>query len=106
MLNGLPLDANALARDAYREVEPAGHFLGCAHTMANYETAYYDAVLSDSENVESWEEGGAKSAERRAFERWKNLLDLYEPPSIEPAVDEALTDYIARRKQELPDAWY
>jgi trimethylamine--corrinoid protein Co-methyltransferase len=62
LLSGLPLDDNALARDAYAEVEPAGHFLGCAHTMANYETAFYEAALSDSESLDA-----AKDEELRAY---------------------------------------
>ena len=106
MLVGMSSDANAQARDAYHEVEPAGHFLGCAHTMANYQTAFYESALSDSENVESWEERGAKDMQTRAYERWTGLLADYEAPPIDPAVDEELLDYIARRKRELPDAWY
>jgi trimethylamine---corrinoid protein Co-methyltransferase len=90
MLGGLPLDDNALARDAYAEVEPAGHFLGCSHTMANYETAYYDAQLSDSNNVEQWEEDGGKDMARRAYERWNRLLKDYEEPTLDPAKDEEL----------------
>ena len=106
MLGGLALDDNALAKDAYHEVEPAGHFLGCAHTMANYETAYYDATMSDSESVESWQERGSKDAAQRAFERWNALLDDYQAPAMDQAVDDALLDYVARRKEALPDAWY
>ncbi len=106
LLSGMPVDDDALARDAYEEVEPSGHFLGCAHTLRNYETAFYDATMSDSENVESWEERGAKDAQQRAFERWQKMLQDYEAPPIDPAVDEALRDFVARRKDELPDAWY
>ena len=106
LLSGMPMDDNALARDAYEEVEPSGHFLGCAHTLRNYETAFYDAVMSDSENVESWEERGAKDAQERAFDRWQQMLRDYEAPPIDRAVDEALKDFVARRKHELPDAWY
>jgi trimethylamine--corrinoid protein Co-methyltransferase len=106
MLGGLPLDDNALARDAYAEVEPAGHFLGCSHTMANYETAYYDAKLSDSENVESWEEQGSKDMARRAYDRWNQLLEEYEAPPLDEAKDEELVAYIEKRKSEIPDAWY
>ena len=106
VLEGLPLDENALARDAYAEVEPAGHFLGCGHTMRNYQTAFYEAALSDSENVESWEERGSKDMERRAFDRWNQLLKAYEAPPLDPGVDEALKDFVARRKSELPDSWY
>jgi trimethylamine--corrinoid protein Co-methyltransferase len=106
MLGGLPLDDNALARDAYSEVEPAGHFLGCSHTMANYETAYYDAKLSDSENVESWEEQGSKDTARRAYDRWNQLLKDYEAPPLDEAKDEELRAYMDKRKAEIPDAWY
>ncbi len=106
MLRGMPLDDNALARDAYREVEPSGHFLGCAHTMENYETAYYDAVLSDSESFEQWTEKGSKDAMARAYERWNALLDAYQPPPMDEAVDEALCDFIARRKAAAEDKWY
>jgi trimethylamine--corrinoid protein Co-methyltransferase len=106
LLGGLPLDDNAFARDAYAEVEPGGHFLGCAHTMANYETAYYDAVLSDSENVESWEEQGAKDMARRAYERWNRLLKEYPGSTLDAAKDEELRTWIEKRKAEIPDAWY
>lgn len=106
MLSGMPIDDNALARDAYREVEPASHFLGCSHTMANYETAYYEAVLSDSNNVEQWQEAGSKDAARRAYDRWNQLLKDYQAPPLDPAKDEALLEYIAKRKAEIPDAWY
>ena len=106
LLSGMPMDDDALARDAYEEVEPSGHFLGCAHTLRNYETAFYDATMSDSENVENWEERGAKDAQQRAFNRWQQMLQEYEAPPIDRAVDEALKDFVARRKHELPDAWY
>jgi len=106
MLGGLPLDANALAREAYAEVEPAGHFLGCGHTMANYETAYYDALLSDSNNVEQWEEDGGKDMARRAYERWNRLLQDYPGSTLAADRDEELCAYIERRKREIPDAWY
>ena len=106
LLAGVETDDNALGTDAYADVEPAGHFLGSAHTMRNYETAYYDAVLSDSESFEQWTERGGKDTAERAFERWNALLRDYEAPPLDPAVDEALRDFIDRKKQSMPDAWY
>lgn len=106
VLAGLDTSDEAMARDAYGEVEPAGHFLGCAHTMRNYQTAFYEPVLSDSENVESWEEGGEKDMRQRAYERWTGMLERYEAPIIDQSTDEALKDYVARRKSEIPEAWY
>jgi trimethylamine--corrinoid protein Co-methyltransferase len=106
VLRGFSTDADALGADAYGDVEPGGHFLGSAHTLAHYKTAFYEARLSDSNSVEQWEEQGSKDAARRAFERWNRLLAEYEPPPLDPARREALEDYVARRKAALPDAWY
>jgi len=106
LLGGLEVDDNSLARDAYEEVDAGGHFLGSSHTMRNYKTAFYEPALSDSENVESWEEKGSTDMRTRAYERWNTLLNQYEPPPIDEATDEALNDFVARRKSELPDAWY
>lgn len=106
VLAGLDVSDEALARDAYGEVAPAGHFLGCAHTMRNYQTAFYEPALSDSENVESWEEGGSQDMRSRAHARWTGMLERYERPAIDPAKEEELRAYVARRKSEIPEAWY
>ncbi len=103
---GLDTSDDAFARDAYDEVDAGGHFLGCAHTMRNYQTAFYEPKLSDSENVESWEEGGSKDMRRRAFERWNQMLSEYQPPAMDEAKKDELAAYVAKRKEEIPDAWY
>ncbi|WP_424988479.1 trimethylamine methyltransferase family protein [Microbulbifer sp. S227A] len=103
---GLDTTDDALARDAYGEVEPGGHFLGCGHTMRNYQTAFYDSRLSDSENVESWEDAGSQDMRARAHARWKQMLRDYQEPPIDVALREELAAFVARRKEELPDAWY
>ena len=93
MLDGLKLDDNAMARDAYHEVEPAGHFLGCDHTMRNYETAFYEAALSDSDSFEQWESAGASDAATRAFDRWQQMLKDYEAPPMDESVRESLDEF-------------
>lgn len=103
---GLDVSDDAFARDAYGEVDAGGHFLGCAHTMRNYQTAFYEPKLSDSENVESWEEGGSCDMRARANIRVKQMLADYQPPPIEDATREALEAFVAKRKEDLPDAWY
>ncbi|WP_170468803.1 trimethylamine methyltransferase family protein [Ruegeria arenilitoris] len=106
LTQGLDTSDDAFARDAYGEVDAGGHFLGCGHTMRNYQTAFYEPKLSDSENVESWEEGGSKDMRRRAYERWNAMLNEYQPPTMDEAKKEKLAAYVARRKEEIPDAWY
>ncbi len=106
MLSGLTLDDNAMARSAYEEVEPAGHFLGCTHTMKNYQTAFYDARLADSDNFEQWVEKGAKDAAQRAYEHWNKILNEFNAPDLDVAKDEEIKEFIKKRKSQLPDAWY
>ena len=106
MLHGLEIDDNALAIDAYAEVEPSGHFLGCGHTMRNYETAFYEAQMSDNNSFEQWEEGGGQDSAQRAFKRWNTMLEEYQQPLLDEARDEELRDYVSRRKREIPEAWY
>ena len=74
--------------------------------MRNYETAFYEAPLSDSESCEQWEENGSKDANVRANERVKKMLKEYEEPPIDQGIKEELQTYVAKRKEELPDAWY
>jgi len=89
-----------LGLDAMREVGPGGHYFGAAHTLARYETAFYQPILSDWRNWESWSQDGALDATQRANRIWKQLLAEYEEPAMEPAIREELTAFIARRKAE------
>jgi trimethylamine--corrinoid protein Co-methyltransferase len=100
-LEPFEVDAETLALDAIREVGPGGHFFGSEHTMERYETAFYAPLLSDWSNYETWLEAGSINTEQRANRIWKQLLAEYEQPPIDPAIDEALADYVARRKREI-----
>ncbi len=106
MIQGLDVTDEAFARDAYREAGPGQAFFGARHTLAHFETANYVSELPDPGAYETWMENGAPDAQRRANARWKAMLDAYEPPAIDPGVDEALRDFMARRKAETPDRWY
>ncbi len=102
----LETQSEDFARDAYGEVAPGGHFLGSAHTMRNYKTAFYEPALSDSENVESWEDGGSQDMRVRAHHKWKHMLNTYQAPDIDIAIKEELEAFVMMKKQSLPDAWY
>ena len=104
LLEGVDLSDNGQALGAIREVGPGKHFLGCAHTQANFETAFYRSPLADNNSVEQWEAEGAQDMAKRANTYWKKQLAQYEPPPIDPAVDEALLDYMNRRKASFPDS--
>ena len=97
----LTIDDDTMGLDAMREVGPGGHFFGAAHTMARYETAFYEPMLSDWRNYKAWEEAGSVTATRRAHALYKRVLADYEPPPIDPATKDALDDFVARRKREI-----
>jgi trimethylamine---corrinoid protein Co-methyltransferase len=105
-MGGMALDDNALALDAFREVGAGKHFFGSAHTLANYETAYWESAVADNNSFEQWRDEGMKDAAQRAAARVKTLLAEYEGPKLDPAVEEELADFVRRRKAELPDEWY
>jgi trimethylamine--corrinoid protein Co-methyltransferase len=103
-VKGMDLSENGQALDAIRENGPGQHFLGTAHTLANFETAFYRSETADNNSFEQWQEDGGLDAAQRANRIWKRMLADYEPPPIDPAVDEALLDFIARRKASFPDS--
>lgn len=100
-LQGLDLSPNGLALDALREVAPGGHHLGTEHTIRNFRTAFHRSDLFDYNSFEQWYEEGAQTADERANTRYKRWLRDYEAPPIDPAMDEALQDYVNRRKTEI-----
>ena len=104
LLAGIDLSANGQALDAIHEVGPGKHFLGCAHTQANFENAFYRSPLADNNSYEQWEAEGAQDMTKRANAQWKKHLAEYVPPPMDVAIDEALLDYMAQRKAAFPDS--
>ena len=105
-LGGIDLSENGQGLDAIREVGPGSHFLGSAHTRANFETAFYRSPVADNNSFEQWESEGGLDCAKRANRLWKEMLAGYEAPPIDEGVDEALREFIARKKAAQPDMSY
>ena len=105
-LDGVKISDDELAVEAFAEVGPGNHFFGCSHTMAHYETAFWDSDLADNEPFEKWEAAGSTDAAQRANLLWKKRLAEYEAPAMDVAVKEALEDFVARKKAAMKDEWY
>ncbi len=105
-LEGLTIDANSLASAGFLEAGPGVAHLGTAHTLSNFREANYISRLADCRSFEQWSDDGALTAEQRANAVWKQMLAEYEAPPIDPAVDDALRQFVDRRKSEMPDKWY
>lgn len=102
-----PLDVseNGQAMDAIREVGPGSHYLGCAHTQANFQTAFYRSSIADNNSYEQWAAEGEKAAHQRANQLARNWLEAYEAPPLDAGIEEGLLGFIARRKESMPDAF-
>ncbi|MDP6964390.1 MAG: trimethylamine methyltransferase family protein [Acidimicrobiales bacterium] len=102
-VKGVDLSENGQALDAIKETGPGQHFLGSAHTLNNFETAFAVSEVANNDSYEQWSEEGSLDAAQRANTIWKKMLNDYEPPPLDEAIDEAMLDFIAKRKEELPD---
>ena len=102
-VKGVDMSANGQAVDAIVGHEPGLHFLGTAHTLANFETAFYRSNTADNASYEQWLEEGSLDANQRANKIWKKALADYEAPPLDESIDEAMQEFVARRKAEMPD---
>ncbi|MEX2319098.1 MAG: trimethylamine methyltransferase family protein, partial [Bauldia sp.] len=106
LAKGVDLSDNGQALDAFREVGPGSHFLGSSHTQKNFESAFYRSFLADNNSVEQWEAEGKLDMAQRANTQWKKMLADYQPPPIDPGIDEALREFIETTKASMPDSAY
>ena len=100
---GVDFSENGQAMDAIREVGPGAHYLGCAHTQANFETAFWRSGLADNNSFEQWRDDGEKDIVKRANTQWKKMLADYQGPALDEGIDEQLQAFMAKRKEVLPD---
>jgi len=100
-LEPIVVDEPELGFEAIKGVPTGGHFFGEAHTMERYEHAFYRPMVSNWQNYENWRIGGAKDAAQRATGIWKQALQEYEEPPLDPGVREALDEYVDRRRIEI-----
>jgi len=100
-LKPIAVNEAELGFEAIKGVRTGGHFFGEPHTMERYEHAFYQPLLSNWQNYENWQLGGAKDATQRATEIWKRALQEYVEPPMDPAAREALEAYIVERRAQI-----
>lgn len=101
---GVDMSPNGQAVEALTTNPHGDHFLGHPHTLANFETAFYQSSIADDNSFEQWSDDGSLDAAQRANALFKQMLADYEAPPLDDAIDEELREFMARRKAEEPDA--
>jgi trimethylamine--corrinoid protein Co-methyltransferase len=104
LAKGMTFDEDAFAFDAVKEIGPAGHFLGCTHTLQHYATAFFTPETAEQTTYEQWSDEGSHDSLARASKLVAQKLADFEAPPLGAAIDEELRGFMAKRKQELPNA--
>lgn len=106
LAEGIDLSENGQALSAIREVRGNNltHFLGSKHTQDNFETAFYRSMVADNNSYEQWLAEGSHRTEDKAHGIAEKWLKEYEAPALDPSIDEALQEFIAKKKAILPDS--
>jgi trimethylamine--corrinoid protein Co-methyltransferase len=100
-LQPIVVDEPSLGFDALGRVPTGGHFFGDPHTMERYEHAFYQPLVSNWQNYESWQLAGGHDSTQRATALWQRALEEYRQPPLDPEIREELDAYVARRSEQI-----
>ena len=104
LVGGVDLSENGQAMEPLLTNGPGQHHLGTAHTMANFEEAFWTSNQADVDSFEQWELNGSLDSVSRANAEWKRLLAEYEPPELDEAIAQEVAEWITVRKASFPDS--
>jgi trimethylamine--corrinoid protein Co-methyltransferase len=100
-LKPIQVDDEELGLDAIARVPTGGHFFGDPHTLARYEHAFYQPLVSDWQSHGNWELAGAKDATQRATDVWQRALNEYEQPAMLAEIRAELEAYATQRRAAI-----
>ena len=60
--------------------------------------------MASTENFDRWTKNGSLDHAARASRRWRELLEQYERPPLDEAVEEELVEFVERRAVEAGDS--
>jgi trimethylamine--corrinoid protein Co-methyltransferase len=101
---GLDMSENAQAMDELLVHTPGEHHLGTAHTLANFEHAFYRTTTADNSSFEQWSAEGSLDAATRANAIWKQTLADFEAPPLDDGIGHELAEFVEHRTADLPDS--
>ena len=90
-------DEDRLAFDLIRQVGPGGEYLTQKHTFQNFRKEIYSNLVEEKESYANWQQKGSLSIDRRANQKWKEILKAYQEPQLPAETDKALRRYIEHK---------
>jgi trimethylamine--corrinoid protein Co-methyltransferase len=97
------VDEQSLAFGAHVEVGHGGHFFGAEHTLERFRECFWRPTVATTDNNDRWTKGGSLDHAARAAHRVGELLETYERPPLDEAIEAELVEYVERRARELGD---
>ncbi len=101
MRAGIAVNDSQLAYDVIEELGPGGLFLAHEHTLEHFRTESFMSPMFRSQAYPTWVKLGSPSVASVATSQWQKLLEKYEDPGIDDAMDTELRSFIDRRSAEL-----
>ena len=88
------VDEETLVFDLIKKVGPQGEFITDKHTARNFRKNIFYSPMIDRSPIEKWQKQGALTFEQKANLRWKELLEKYEEPGLDPELDKEMQKYL------------
>ena len=95
--------SDLLAFDAHVEAGHGGHFFGTQHTLERFRDCFWRPTIATTENNDRWTKGGSLDHAARAEARWREQLEAYEQPPLDPSVEAELVEFVRTRIAENGD---
>ena len=99
--SGIAVNEEQLAYDVIERQGPGGLYLGDEHTLEHFRDESFMSPMFRAQAYPTWVKLGSPSVASVATAGWKALLESYEDPGIDDAVDSELRSFIERRSSEL-----
>ena len=97
---GIGFSDEELAMETIQQMGPGGLYLEAEHTMIHFKEWLPMSPLFLTPDFATWDSMGRTSTEQTANALWKKLLDRYEDPGIDPAIEEELQAYMTKRRSD------
>jgi len=100
MLKEIDVSDKRIDFETIEQVGIGGEYLTHPTTFERCRTEFFLPDLMTREDYQTWKRSGKRGLDRKATDRLAQRLAAYEKPEIEPEIEQDLSRYVAKRKNE------